>query len=516
MESITIKPDREYLREVCDKISKNRFAVPVFQRDFVWKENQMLDLFDSIKKGYPIGSLVLWHSDLFKISKHILTDERIDVPAPEYYILDGRQRLTTFYGCISHGSRKKPIFDIGYDLETEEFCYMRNVPNGHPWIAVSDAFDTFRLIGWLTNFVQNANHPNPEEISNRAKKLNAILQTYTIGEFYIDNCSLAESTEVFSRINSTGTKINDVEMLQALLYDDNSGGLLKHEIESICAALSDYDFQEFRQQDILYCCYQFVGLNYYESNLEQLINVQRTKKVTLLDHMSEIRRTVLDTARFLHDECYVLSSQLLPYNRQFIELSHFFRKVEQPTVGQIRELKKWFFYTTKTQAFLNGSLSNIRMIHKRLEDFISGKSPIAAKYEPVELIDDFSFKFSMRSAISSFVMLTQIQYYLKNVPNSSDITYKGYYTLDVSSLGRMPLLKSSDRYLLASAKSGHFDSDMAQKYDFTPEIVIALNNNRRLDFLSARQKTFADMEREFLYSLDIEIFDAYNPSILIL
>lgn len=516
MESITIKPDREYLREVCEKISKNRFAVPVFQRDFVWKENQMLDLFDSIKKGYPIGSLVLWHSDEFHISKNILTDERIDVSKPEYYILDGRQRLTTFYGCISHDSRKKPVFDIGYDLETEEFCYMRNVPNGHPWIAVSDAFDTFRLIGWLTNFVQRANHPNPEKISNRAKQLNAILQTYTIGEFYIDNCSLAESTEVFSRINSTGTKINDVEMLQALLYDDNTGGLLKQEIESICAALSDYDFQDFRQQDILYCCYQFVGLNYYESNLEQLINEQRANRVTLLDYMPEIRRTVLETARFLHDECYVLSSQLLPYSRQFIELSHFFSKVKQPTTEQIQELKKWFFYTTKTQAFLNGSLSNTRMIHKRLDDYINGKSPVATRYEPVESIDDFSFKFSMRSAISSFVMLTQIQNYIKNNPDMKDISYRGYYTLDASPLGRLPLLASSDRNLIASAKLGHFNLEMASKYAFTPDIVNAISRNNRIDFLTNRQKAFSEVERGFLYSLDIEIMDVFNPELFLL
>lgn len=505
MDSITIKPDREYLREVCDKIDKNRFAVPIFQRDFVWTRNQILELFDSIKKGYPIGSLVLWHSDEFHISKNILTDERIDAPAPEYYILDGRQRLTTFYGCISTKTNKNPKFNLGYDLEDEVFCFDNDRTPNHPWISISDAFDTFRLIGWLTSFVQGSNHPHPEEISNRAKKLNTILQTYTIGEFYIDNCSLQESTEVFSRINSTGTKINDVEMLQALLYDDNTGGLMKSEIESITDSLSEYDFQDIRTQDILYCCYQFVGLNYYESNLEQLIKVQRKQGVTLLDYMPQIRRSVIDTVRFLHDECCVLNSQLLPYTRQFIELTHFFRKVEQPTPEQLAELKRWFFYTTITQSFLNGSLSNARAIHNKLNDFIEGKSTHAVKYQVIELNNDFNFRFSVRSAISSFMMLAQIHYYLAHLSDNADIFYRGYYTLDPSPLGRLPLLESSDKLILASAKRGQLTPELTNKYAFTQIETNALASGDMGAFLIARKKSFLMLEREFLTTLGIEV-----------
>ena len=60
MASISIKPEREYLREIAAKIKQGRYAIPVFQRDFVWKKEQVLDLFDSISKGYPIGSIILW------------------------------------------------------------------------------------------------------------------------------------------------------------------------------------------------------------------------------------------------------------------------------------------------------------------------------------------------------------------------------------------------------------------------------------------------------------------------
>ena len=406
---------------------------------------------------------------------------------------------------MSTNANKNTKFNLGYDLEDEVFCFDNDRAPNHPWISISDAFDTFRLIGWLTSFVQSSKHPHPEEISTRAKKLNAILQTYTIGEFYIDNCSLQESTEVFSRINSTGTKINDVEMLQALLYDDNSGGLMKSEIESVTASLSDYDFQDIRTQDILYCCYQFVGLNYYESNLEQLIKVQRKQGTTLLDYMSEIRRSVFDTVRFLHDECCVLSSQLLPYTRQFIELTHFFRKVEQPTSEQLAELKRWFFYTTITQSFLNGSLSNARTIHNKLNDFIEGRSAQAAKYQKIELSEEFTFKFSMRSAISSYMMLTQIHYYMAHIPDNADIFYRGYCTLDPSPLGRLPILESSDKTILAAAKRGLLSPELTSKYAFTQIETNALSNGDKETFLRVRKESFKQMEREFLAILGLAV-----------
>ncbi len=31
--------------------------IPVFQRDFIWTNKSKLDLFDSLKHGYPIGSI---------------------------------------------------------------------------------------------------------------------------------------------------------------------------------------------------------------------------------------------------------------------------------------------------------------------------------------------------------------------------------------------------------------------------------------------------------------------------
>jgi uncharacterized protein with ParB-like and HNH nuclease domain len=49
-----------YFQDLVSDISKGEIKVPQFQRPFVWKAEQALNLLDSVSKNYPIGSLLLW------------------------------------------------------------------------------------------------------------------------------------------------------------------------------------------------------------------------------------------------------------------------------------------------------------------------------------------------------------------------------------------------------------------------------------------------------------------------
>ncbi|MFO5474001.1 MAG: DUF262 domain-containing protein, partial [Dolichospermum sp.] len=59
-DKISVKPDTIYLEDLLEEIANGGYQIPVFQREFVWKTSQILELFDSILKGYPIGSLLFW------------------------------------------------------------------------------------------------------------------------------------------------------------------------------------------------------------------------------------------------------------------------------------------------------------------------------------------------------------------------------------------------------------------------------------------------------------------------
>lgn len=99
--------------------------IPGIQREFVWDQEQMIQLFDSVIRGYPIGSFLFWKTRgkiaenqiKYKFVQHYITegvypdefDDRNfrnpkirdeytkDLPDKITLVLDGQQRLTTFY-----------------------------------------------------------------------------------------------------------------------------------------------------------------------------------------------------------------------------------------------------------------------------------------------------------------------------------------------------------------------------------------------------------------------------------
>lgn len=111
--------------EVIQKISTNNYVLPAIQREFVWKETQIERLFDSLMRGYPIGTFLFWElppdkydeyqfysflqnyhqRDAFNTQKISLRARNDQVIA----ILDGQQRLTSIYiGLKGTYATKKP------------------------------------------------------------------------------------------------------------------------------------------------------------------------------------------------------------------------------------------------------------------------------------------------------------------------------------------------------------------------------------------------------------------------
>ena len=97
--------------------------LPKFQRKFVWKDDQALDLLDSIAINYPVGSLLLWRT-----KDRLLAERNIgefSLPAtddmePTDYVLDGQQRLAVIYSCL--GAKETDAgFAVVYDLESGKF-----------------------------------------------------------------------------------------------------------------------------------------------------------------------------------------------------------------------------------------------------------------------------------------------------------------------------------------------------------------------------------------------------------
>jgi len=88
-----IEPKKPRIERLLTNMEEGEIKLPAFQRGFVWKQSQVLDLLDSIANDYPIGTILLWNSyEKLRSTRNIggfLIPER-DSKLPVQYVLDGQ------------------------------------------------------------------------------------------------------------------------------------------------------------------------------------------------------------------------------------------------------------------------------------------------------------------------------------------------------------------------------------------------------------------------------------------
>lgn len=98
------------IQQLLGKIRQNQICLPSIQRAFVWKEDRIEELFDSIYRGYPFGSFLLWKLNeesfqsysFYKLLQtyseavgDLISEEEVNWDNPLYAVIDGQQRLTS-------------------------------------------------------------------------------------------------------------------------------------------------------------------------------------------------------------------------------------------------------------------------------------------------------------------------------------------------------------------------------------------------------------------------------------
>ena len=114
------------IKEAIDAINHNNYLLPAIQRKYLWSSNQICNLFDSIMRGYPINTFMMWEiksSDTKNDYKFYAflkdycqrfgeTNEHVKTHASFHdfkAIIDGQQRLTSLYiGLCGTYAYKQP------------------------------------------------------------------------------------------------------------------------------------------------------------------------------------------------------------------------------------------------------------------------------------------------------------------------------------------------------------------------------------------------------------------------
>lgn len=118
-------PLNGHLEQLFSYIDIGDLGLPDIQRPFVWKDAKVRDLFDSLYRGFPIGSYLLWRNTANGRTRQIGGKKR-EHEDPSLLIIDGQQRLTALYSVfrgvtVKDESYEDHIITISFNPVTEEF-----------------------------------------------------------------------------------------------------------------------------------------------------------------------------------------------------------------------------------------------------------------------------------------------------------------------------------------------------------------------------------------------------------
>lgn len=81
--------------DIINDVMTGRIGLPDLQRPFVWRDNKVRELLDSMIKGYPIGYIMLWESpNNYETKKSGIGSNKKTYDEPKELVIDGQQRLT--------------------------------------------------------------------------------------------------------------------------------------------------------------------------------------------------------------------------------------------------------------------------------------------------------------------------------------------------------------------------------------------------------------------------------------
>lgn len=355
---------------ITQEINSGDIKIPAFQRGFVWTQEQIIALLDSIYNNYPIGSVLLWETEerldaTRNIGGFLIPDTKAKNQVK--YILDGQQRLSTIYALFNAEKKQDlssdkykidiELFDIYFDLIRCKFISEQEIKDSTGrFIKAGSLLDFNSLMAEITKLTLS------DDEKNGALDLYKRFIGYQIPIVNISERQKEEVGIIFERINNSNTDLNTLDLMVAWTW--NTDFHLREAIDDLQEELSKKDFDDIPHKVILQTISAIIQKDVKTKQILTL-NPQEVR-----DNFSNFVESMERACDFLYTELNV-SREFLPHVQQLVSLSYFFSLVTSPSGEQSETLKKWFWetsfskrYSAQTDDKINNDLAFFEEVSK--------------------------------------------------------------------------------------------------------------------------------------------------------
>lgn len=316
--------------------------VPHFQRDFRWTRGDVIQLMDSIHRGYPVGSLLLWER---AADEQPIALGALAIAAPRLdralWVVDGQQRVTSLANVLHPDGRRDSRFALGYDLLADRIVPL---PTGEtPFvIPLPVIFDLTQVLTWF------AARPEATEQQHAAFALARDLRQFAIPAYQVVQDDVRVLQDIFDRMNNSGKRLSRAEVFSALNAGTEDEAAQRLTIERIAEGVDGLQgFGKIDADTVLQCILARRGPD-TQREIRWEFDAQRRRGV--LDFPEEDR-----DAAFLRGEealaravAFVIDAgvphyTLLPYRYLLVVLTRFLGLHPDLRPAEVRLLRRWFW-----------------------------------------------------------------------------------------------------------------------------------------------------------------------------
>jgi len=394
---------RKFVSLINNEEEQGGLWLPNIQRYFIWKEEQIERLFDSIMREYPIGNLLVWKTkEPIKIRKFIDNYKEglklIDFYVPKnekikLIVLDGQQRLQSLFIALRGGYNGRELyFNVLSGEENEEedirfefkFVEPSKVDISRGWVKVKDiVYDSREYDEIAESIVEKIEKKRHViSLSDKEKRLIRKNVLKLIKEFRdkeniayteldsVDNpeaYKLNDVVEIFIRANAGGTPLSKSDLMFSLLTAEWEE--IEEDLTNFLEELNGGAFA-FSRDFVLKTSLILIGAG-AKYDVMKFRKEENLRK--LQDNWEEIKKSIKEIKDFLCKYTFIRDDKALPSYLALIPLIYLNYKYPEKWKNSDKEiLAKWLTRVLLTGAFSGSSDTLldalVRKINER-EDF---------------------------------------------------------------------------------------------------------------------------------------------------
>ena len=327
------------LDDLVERARAGSIRIPTFQRGLKWTRSDVVQLFDSILKGYPVGSLLFWERDA---PAETVTLGPLSVAAEAgtaLYVVDGQQRLTALAAALSADGDHDQRYQIGYDLTSESFVG-RSARSGETYVPAYVLFDLSVLLTWFRD------RPELADRFEAAAAVSKTLRDLRIPAYVVRQDDETVLRSIFDRMNNAGKKLTRGEVFAALHHTGEAAGSPLHMVSDAVQARTGFGMLNDGTA-------MQVVLSRRGSDVTREIRNEFEPSAVGRDRFAASEpesgayaggvEAAVRAIDFMQNTAGVPHLALLPYQYLLVTLVRFFAHHPEPSPRGQRLLRRWFW-----------------------------------------------------------------------------------------------------------------------------------------------------------------------------